>query len=179
MSDMAYFMPQHRNVLRYGSSLAEHIVCKELKCSLINFYDIQTQEEFKTGEKQQDGVFAQLLIMEPVKTALPQHFRICLQDTEILHFIRKNPQVSLLSFITFIMTHEILHIHRFATGKADFYGDPHGEEVVVDTLTRLFFAKNPVTGLKQVLTILDNVEAAPLYNEHIVNEQGRFVGAYL
>ncbi len=85
----------------------------------------------------------------------------------------------MLSFITFIMTHELLHIHRFATGKADFFGDPKDEELVVDTLTRLFFAKNPVTGLRKALDILDKVEAAPLYNEHIVNDQGRIVRAYL
>ncbi|HVN71250.1 MAG TPA: hypothetical protein VMU10_04435 [Desulfomonilia bacterium] len=171
-------MPEHRNVLLFGSDLAERIVRKELSWSVNGVYDIQTLAEFKeNGPK--GGVFSQLLMVEPMKAAIPNHYRVCLQDEEILGFIRKNPTVDLLSFLTFIMTHEFLHIHRFTTGKADFYGDPRDEEVVVDALTRLFFTKNPVTGLKQVLTILDKVEAAPLYNEHIVNDQGRFVRAYL
>jgi hypothetical protein len=176
---MAYFMPQHKNVLIYGSSLAERIVSKELSWCLKDVYDIQTLADIKTEDVPGDGFFARLLMIEPMKTALPHHFRVCLQDTEILNFVQRNPQVDLLSFITFIMTHELLHIHRFATGRADFYGDPQDEEVVVDILTRIFFAKNPVTGLKQVLTVLDKVEAAPLYNEHILSEQGRFVRAYL
>ena len=175
---MAYFMSEHRNVLRWGSNLAEGIVCKEMSWSVKGVYDIQTMSEFNT-EEPRGGIFAQLLMVEPGEAPLPHHFRVCLQDTEILNFVRKNPPVDLLSLFTFIMTHELLHIHRFTTGKADFYGDPRDEEVVVDILTRLFLAKNPVTGLKQVLTILDKVQAAPLYNEHIVDNQGRFVRAYL
>jgi hypothetical protein len=175
---MAYFMPQHRNVLKYGSLLAEGIVRKEMDCNVMGIYDIQTLAEFMEGDPV-GGVFAQLLMIEPVKAAHPHHYRICLQDSEILRFVKKNPQVDMLSFITFIITHELLHIHRFSTGAADFYGDPRNEEVVVDTLTRLFLAKNPVTGLKKVLAVLDNMEAAPLYNEHIVNNQGRFIRAYL
>jgi hypothetical protein len=175
---MAYFMPQHRNTLRYGSLLAEGIVCKEMDSHVKGRYDILTLADSR-GEEHTGGIFAQLLMVEPVKAAHPHHYRICLHDSEILRFMEKNPQVDMLSFITFIMTHELVHIHRFATGKADFYGAQGEEEVLVDALTRLFLAKNPVTGLKQVLAVLDNMEAAPLYNEHIVNNQGRFIGAYL
>jgi hypothetical protein len=175
---MAYFMPQHRNTLRYGSLLAEGIVHKELDWNVAGVYDIQTLAE-SMAQKAKGGVFAQLMIVKPVKATVPPHYRVCLHDSEILSFVEKNPQVDMLSFITFIMTHELVHIHRFATGKADFYGAPDEEEVVVDTLTRLFLAKNPVTGLKKVLVVLDNMEAAPLYNEHIVNNQGRFIRAYL
>ena len=175
---MAYFMPEHRNVLKWGSNLAEGIVCKETRGNIKGVYDVLTLAEFNT-EEPRGGIFAQLLMLEPGEDPFAPHFRVCLQDTEILNFIRENPPVDLLSLFTFIMTHELLHIHRFTTGKADFYGDPRDEEVVVDILTRLFLAKNPVTGLKQVLTILDKVQAAPLYNEHIVDNQGRFVRAYL
>jgi hypothetical protein len=176
---MAYFMPQHRNVLRYGSSLAESIICKEMSWSMKGIYDIKTLAEFAV-EEPKDGVFAQLLRIDPDNaTLIPHHYRVCLQDTEILRFVQRNTEIDMLSFITFILTHELLHVHRFATGKADFFGDPHDEEFVVDTLTRLFLTKNPVVGLKQVLTLLDKVEAAPLYNEHIVNDEGRCINAYL
>jgi hypothetical protein len=175
---MAYFMPQHRNTLRYGSHLAEGIVRKELDWNVEGAYDIQTLAE-SMAQKTKDGVFAQLMMVKPVKAAVPHHYRVCLHDSEILSFVENNLQIDMLSLITFIMTHELVHIHRFATGKADFYGAPGEEEVVVDTLTRLFLAKNPVTGLRKVLAVLDNLEAAPLYNEHIVNNQGRFIRAYL
>jgi len=175
---MGYFMPQHRNTLLYGSFLAEGIVRKELDWNVTGVYDIQTLAESMT-HKHKGGVFAQLMIVKPEKATTHHHYRVCLHDSEILSFVEKNSQVDMLSFITFIMTHELVHIHRFATGKADFYGTTDEEEVVVDTLTRLFLAKNPVTGLKKVLAVLDKMEAAPLYNEHIVNNQGRFIRAYL
>jgi len=175
---MAYFMSEHWNVLRYGSSLAENIIHKEMNWSVKGIYDIKTLSDFDREEKKQ-GVFAQLLRVETGKAKLAPCYLVCLQDTEILHFVKRHSEVDLLSLITFILTHELLHIHRFSTGKADFYGDPHDEEFVVDTLTRLFLTKNPVTGLKQVLTLLDKMEAAPLYNEHIVNYGGNCINAYL
>ncbi|HQI02467.1 MAG TPA: hypothetical protein PLA18_14420, partial [Deltaproteobacteria bacterium] len=107
-------------------------------------------------------------------------YRICLHDTEIFDFIRRNREVDLASLFTFIMTHELLHIHRFATGKADFYGENReDEEEYVDMLTRLFLAKNPITGLKNVLTLLDKVEAAPLYNFTKFVDRWRNLDAYL
>jgi hypothetical protein len=175
---MAYFMPEHRDVLRHASDLAERIVCKELCSRLAAAYDIQTMAEHER-DSQQDGVFAQLLRMEPGRASIPHLYRVRIQDSEILDFVNRNPQVDLLSFFTFIMTHELLHIHRFTTGMADFFGDTREEEIMVDALTRVFFAKNSVTGLKHALTVLDKVQAAPLYNEHIVNEHGRLVRAYL
>jgi hypothetical protein len=175
---MAYFMPQHRNTLRYGSFLAEGIVRKELDWNVAGVYDIQTLAESMT-HKSKGGVFAQLMIVKPAIATAHPHYRVCLHDSEILSFVEKNSQVDMLSFITFIMTHELVHIHRFTTGKADFNGTTGEEEVVVDTLTRLFLAKNPVTGLKKVLAVLDNMEAAPLYNDYIVNNPGRFIRAYL
>jgi hypothetical protein len=175
---MGYFMPQHRNTLRYGSFLAEGIVRKELDWNVAGVYDILTLAEAITLQDK-GGVFAELMLVKTEKAAVPPYYRVCLHDSEILSFVEKNSQVDMLSLITFIMTHELVHIHRFATGKADFYGTRGDEEVVVDALTRLFFAKNPVTGLKKALAVLDNMEAAPLYNEHIVNNQGRFIGAYL
>jgi DNA-binding LytR/AlgR family response regulator len=93
--------------------------------------------------------------------------------------VKNHKDLDLLSFITFIMTHELLHVHRFSTGLADFFGSPHDEEIVVDALTRVFLAKNPVIGLKKVLALLDKLEAAPLYNNHIMHDGGRCFYAYL
>jgi hypothetical protein len=78
------------------------------------------------------------------------------------------------------MTHELVHIHRFATGKASFFEtEREEEEIYVDNLTRLFLAKNPLTGLKNVLTLLDKLEAAPLYSFTIFEDDRRSYNAYL
>jgi hypothetical protein len=171
---MGYFISEHLNVLRQGTNLAERIIRKETNWNVSGIYDVKTQTE-QAGEKPETGVFAQLFRTD---VDLDPYYRICLQDKEILRFVKDNG-IDLLSFITFVMTHELLHIHRFSTGRADFFGISHDEEVVVDTLTRIFLAKNPVIGLNKVLALLDKVNAAPLYNEHIMKDGGRFIYAYL
>jgi hypothetical protein len=175
---MAYFSPEHRMTVRYGSTLAENIVRKELGWDTRNVYDVKTLQEFD-AEEPKDGVFAQLIRVEQSVRCPEHYYRVCLQDREILDFLRANPAVDLLSLITFIMTHELLHIHRFTTGRADFFGDSREEEVLVDALTRVFLAKNPVTGLPRVLSLLDKIMAAPLYNDHIVQDAGRSLNAHL
>ena len=174
---MGYFLPQHRIDVKHGSSLAEHVVSRELSWNIQGIYDVKTLAELD-AEVKDAAVFAQLLRVEPIRSSLPVHYRICLHDREILDFLEGNPDIDLLSFITFIMTHELLHIHRFTTGQADFFSENREEEVVVDALTRVLLAKNPVIGLKKVLSLLDRIAAAPLYNEHILNQQ-RCVNAYL
>ena len=164
--------------VRYGSSLAENIVRKELDWDTRNVYDVKTLREFD-AEEPRDGVFAQLIRVEQSVCGPEHYYRVCLQDREILDFLRANPSIDLLSLITFIMTHELLHIHRFTTGKADFFGESREEEVLVDALTRVFLAKNPVTGLPRVLSLLDKLMAAPLYNDHIVQDAGRNLNAHL
>jgi hypothetical protein len=173
---MTYFMPGHWNVLQYGKTLAENIVRKETSWNVNGMYDIMTLAGFAKDQKPDNGVFAQLFRIDE---ETDQHYRVCLRDDEILGFLKTNEDIDLLSFITFLMTHELLHIHRFSTGKADFFGSSQEEELLVDALTRVFLAKNPVIGLKKVLVLLDKLEAAPLYNNHILNDGGRFLHAYL
>jgi len=175
---MAYFLPNHRNVLMKSSVLAEQIVSRETNWNACNIYDIKTHAEM-SGHEKVEGVFAQLLRLEPEHSQLSHHYRVCLQDNEIFDFLCRNTDIDMFSFMTFIMTHELLHIQRFSTGKADFYRYDDDEEVYVDSLTRLFLAKNPVTGLKKVLTLLDKLEAAPLYNDKILVDHRRSINAYL
>ncbi len=161
-----------------STALAEHIVSKETKWSNHDCYDVKTLVETDHHERE-DGVFAKLVRLDPETPGRQPLYRICLQDTRILEFVQKR-EIDMCSLLTFIMTHELLHIHRFSTGKADFFEAlREDEEVHVDNLTRLFLAKNPVTGLKNVLTLLDNVEAAPLYSFTICVEHGRYYNAYL
>ncbi|MFY9396842.1 MAG: hypothetical protein WAR22_00600 [Desulfomonilia bacterium] len=162
-----------------GSFLAEHIVSKGTKWSGDGLYDVLTLAE-SSDEGRREGVFAHLLLLRPEEGDKPPLFRICLQDFEIFDFVRRHREIDLVSFFTFIMTHELIHIHRFSTGMADFFEtQPDDEEAFVDALTRLLLAKYPITGLKNVLTLLDKVEAAPLYSSRQVVDQGRSFHAYL
>jgi hypothetical protein len=176
IQNMTYFMPGHWNVLHHGKSLAENIIRKETSWNVNGRYDVMTLAGSARGQKAENGVFAQLYRLDE---EADQHYRVFLRDDEILRFLKTHEDIDLLSFITFLMTHELLHIHRFSTGKADFFGSCPEEELLVDALTRVFLAKNPVVGLKKVLVLLDKLEAAPLYNNHILNDGGKSLHAYL
>jgi hypothetical protein len=176
---MGYFLPDQRGLLKKSAALAERIVFKETKWDSRSFYDVKTQQESLEDEKE-EGVFAKLVMFEPEKPIVPPLYRICVQDSQVFDFIRARREVDLFSLLTFIMTHELVHIHRFATGKADFFdARKEEEEIYVDNLTRLFLAKNPLTGFKNVLTLLDKVEAAPLYSFTVFEDNRRCYNAYL
>lgn len=176
---MGFFLPEQKGLLKRSSTLAEVIVSKEMKWSGGHLYDVRTLADSDRADIH-EGVFAQLLRFEPEDAKRLPLYRVLLQDTEIIDFVGKHPEIDLTSLFTFIMTHELLHIHRFTTGRADFFEtEKEDEEALVDSLTRLLIAKNPITGLKNVLTLLDKVEAAPLYNFTNFIEQGRYFHAYL
>ena len=166
-------------MLIQGSLLAERIVSKETQWCGDGRYDVTTLAESGEDERK-EGVFAHLLLLRPEEEKKPPLFRISLQDIEIFDFVLKHREIDLVSFFTFIMTHELIHIQRFSSGIADFFESrKEDEEAIVDSLTRLLLAKNPLTGLKNVLTLLDKVEAAPLYSSPKIVDQGSHFHAYL
>lgn len=174
---MGYFLPEHRLVIKKSLSLAEHVLESAVDFRFHDRYDVFTASD--TGlDTDTTGVFAQLFRVEHASPGQDHHYRVCLVDGEILSFLGRNTDITLDSLVTFIMTHELLHIHRFFTRRADFEGDPVKEEAVVDALTRVILARHPVIGLKRVLSLLDRIKAAPLYNGHILNEV-RCIDAYL
>ncbi|MEA2101772.1 MAG: hypothetical protein U9P80_04260 [Thermodesulfobacteriota bacterium] len=169
-----------RNILRYCSEIAEYIVGKGTSFVATGIYDIMTSEE-SGMEHQQEGVFARLMRIDDRVNARPSFYRIYIQDKEVLDFISRNHEVNLQTLITFILTHEILHMQGIDAGRADFNHVEYNEEIFVDVLTRLLMTKYPVSGKKNVLTLLDKVMPVPLYkdNRMILTDQGDNINAYL
>ncbi|MDT8274234.1 MAG: hypothetical protein RRA35_13670, partial [Desulfomonilia bacterium] len=160
---MGYLVPKYRDYLLLGSHIAERIVTRETRSQVEDLYDIRTSSE-RDAPRINGDVFAQLVRLETARLQEKHRYSICLQDPLILEFVQKNPDIDLLTFLTFILTHELLHVHRFSTGKADFFGDPEHEEVYVDSLTRIFITKHPVPGLNNVIALLDKIHATPVYD---------------
>jgi len=173
---MARFLPSDRDIIRYGSSIADYIVCKNTRSDVRNSYDITTMADPGKTEECPD-IFARLMRMETESRVL--HYRVCLQDDEIIDFLTKNPDIDMLTFMVYVMTHEIFHIHRFVSGQADFNQVNYDEEVLVDNITRLLLAKHPVTGMTRVLKLLDKLTPPPLYNLRTIIDQGGVIDAYL
>ena len=173
---MGQFNPFHKNVLRVGSDIADRIVLRNTRTDFKNKYDVSTLADGSVSEGLSDS-FARLMSCEDNGRIV--HYRICLNDEDIMEFLRHNSEIDMLTFLVFVMTHELVHIHRFSMGEADFDKVNHDEEIIVDNLTRLFLAKTPPTGRERIFRLLDKLTPPPLYNHRTIFETGGRFNAYL
>jgi hypothetical protein len=165
-----------KGIIRVGSDIADRIIFRNTKSDLKNRYDVTTSCD-ETDCKCVTDNFARLLCCESEGRLL--HYRISLSDEDIMRFLDENTGLDMLTFLVFVMTHELVHMHRFSRGDAVFDNVSHEEEIVVDNMTRLFLAKNPVTGREKVYRLLDKLTPPPLYNHRTIIETGGNFDAYL
>ncbi|MCD6570191.1 MAG: hypothetical protein J7L53_05770 [Deltaproteobacteria bacterium] len=176
---MAIFIPKHKALVFQGTYIAEHIIAKGTKDKITAPYDIKTLEEL-SGPEKAPGTFAKLLLMEGTGLNRLRHYRICLQDDEILRVLYDNKDIDMLAFIVYILTHELIHIQRFFSGKADFSeSNQNEEEIYVDNLTRVLLAKHSTIGIKKIFNVLDKIPPPPLYECKILIDNGGSINAYL
>ncbi|HEY9160083.1 MAG TPA: hypothetical protein VIS94_03230 [Desulfomonilia bacterium] len=173
---MAHFNPFHKSVLRAGSDIADSILMRNTRTDFKNRYDVSTLADGSDNKGLYDS-FARLMSCEVNGRII--HYRICLNDEDIMEFLRHNSEIDMLTFIVFVMTHELVHIHRFSMGEADFDKVDQDEEIIVDNLTRLFLAKYPPAGRERVFRLLDKLTPPPLYNHRTIFETGGRFNAYL
>lgn len=83
-------------------------------------YDVRTLAYLDRHEKK-EGAFAHLCKYEYRRG----HFwRICLHDHRILDAVyRAHSFIKLASLMMYIAAHEMIHVVRFDSGQADFFGD--------------------------------------------------------
>jgi hypothetical protein len=173
---MGQFSPLYKNAIRVGADIADRIVLRNTRTDFKNRYDVSTSADSNLSECLTDA-FAGLMSCESDGRII--HYRICLNDEDIMKFLKQNSEIDMLTFLVFVLTHELVHIHRFSMGEADFERVSHDEEIVVDNLTRLFLAKNPPAGRERVFRLLDKLTPPPLYNHRTIFETGGNFDAYL
>jgi hypothetical protein len=117
--------------------------------------DIKRYPELRLEEKA-EGVFAQLFRYHrpgPVLMgARPDYYRICIYDPSILAALKNEPGLALEPLLTYIMTHEFIHVARFARFMELFNLDQEArraEEEIVhhETFRLLKNARMPGLGL--------------------------------
>ena len=82
------------------------------------------------------------------------YFKICLQDHVIRNALQRDPQIRLLPLATYIVTHELIHVVRFARFVQRFDAPPKErdeEEVRVHRLTHELLKNLSIEGLPEVL----------------------------
>ena len=144
-------------------AMAEELVSNYFKMSDYQWlrpkYDVKTQIDLKPNEVV-DGPFAQIIRYEGKRKGSSlgseayDFYKICLQDTSILKVLAKAPQLELMPFCLYIITHELIHIVRFSKFLQSFDANPQeklSEEHRVHDITHQILIDVKTVGLETVL----------------------------
>jgi hypothetical protein len=127
------FDPQQLTTVTHAVGLAEELVSNHYKMTSSQWlkpkFDVRTLAELEPGEII-DGPFAQIIRYQgqprdaALSSAAYDFYKICLQDHSILAAIDHNPELRLLPFALYIITHELIHIVRFSKFLQGFDASP-------------------------------------------------------
>lgn len=146
--------------------LASALVAEAFRLDFEDFrswpVDIKRYPEL-APEERAEGVFAQLFrYLRPgpvVVGGRPDYYRICLYDPAILRAVAGEPGLTLEPLLTYILTHELIHVARFVRFMKLFTladEDRDAEEEVVHRETFRLLRKITVPGLDLVLNLYEN-----------------------
>ncbi len=151
-------------VLAEAIRIAEELISDHFKISTSQWkryrYDIQSLKDLQP-EEITDHAFAQIrryAFPPHDKTLASRHgdyFKICLQDHVIRNALARDPHVDLLPLATYIVTHELIHVVRFARFLQRFEvpeKERDVEEALVHGETIALLKNFKIPGMKEVLS---------------------------
>ncbi len=157
------FNPRELDTITHAAGMAEELVSNHYKMSASQWlrpkYDVQTLAGL-TPPEVIDGPFAQIIRYKgqpneaSLSSATYDFYKICLQDHAVLAALRKHPDLDLLAFALYIITHELIHIVRFSRFLQGFEASPAErleEEKRVHARTHELLRELKVPGLPAVL----------------------------
>ena len=161
---LARFSPEQIAIVTQSTMMAEELVSDYYKMStsqwLRSVYDIKTSADLSPDEIIL-GPYAQIIRYEGKrnKDALGSSsydfFKICIQDHSILSTLQRSPEITLLPFSLYIVTHELIHVVRFLKFLQNFSASPKEtweEEKRVHDFTREILKNMSLAGLEHVLS---------------------------
>lgn len=166
MINMEQFNSGQLGIVSEASALAEEMVCNAYKMSARQWLEprreIKTLAEL-TAEQIISGPeapFAQVIRYQGrtsdsgLTSSAFDFYAICLQDHAILATLDHNPELGLLPFAAYILTHELIHIVRFSLFEQLFDAPPAqrmAEEVRVHLKTLEIIKNCPIPRLEAVI----------------------------
>jgi hypothetical protein len=163
MEPLVTFNPEQIGIVNKAVALAEELVSNYYKMSASQWlhrrYDIKTLTELDPDEVV-EGPFAQIVRYEgrhrdrALGSSTYDLYKICLQDHAILAALEQKPNLQLLPFVLYIVTHELIHIVRFSRFQQYFDAAPDerlAEEKRVHVKTHEILEPCRVPGLGEVL----------------------------
>jgi hypothetical protein len=127
---LQFFDRKQLGILGDSLDIAEDATCNYYKLSLSQWkrhrFDIKTLSGL-FGEDIKDNVFALLKRYEKDDKAEADSFYkrrdfyiICMQDHQILRALRRDKDLKLLPLLSYVLTHELVHIVRFCNFHVSF-----------------------------------------------------------
>jgi hypothetical protein len=157
------FNPQQLSIITHAGGMAEELVSNHFKMSASQWlrpqYDVKTLADLDPAEVV-DGPFAQIIRYkgQPKRASLGSAtydlYKICLQDDAILLALDQHPELAMLPFALYIITHELIHIVRFSKFLQGFDASAEerlSEEKRVHEGTHEILSTIRLTGLAMVL----------------------------
>jgi hypothetical protein len=126
MMDLEHFDAGQIRIVNEASALAEEMVCDAYKMSARQWLEPRREIKTLTELRPEEVIigpqapFAQVIRWQgrtsnsSLTSSVFDLYTICLQDHAILAALRKNPDLGLLPFSIYILTHELIHIVRFS-----------------------------------------------------------------
>ncbi len=174
-----FFQKHHKTLLREALIIAEEMTWDFFRLSTSQWprppYDILTLEALRPEEisphalaslVKYEGFFPNSLL----RSGAFDFYRICLQDHNILRILKTQPQLRALPLLTYILTHELVHVVRFSRFQARFDASPAeklAEEGLVHHLTQ------------KILTPLIFLDLPPIVSYYMQARQGGLQYAHL
>jgi hypothetical protein len=157
------FLPDEIIILRQAIEIAEELISNFYKISTSGWkrhrYDIQSLKDLEE-EETTDAAFAQIRRYsrsphQRLRGSEPgDFFKICLQDHVIRKATQRDAHIEALPLAVYIVTHELIHVVRFAKFMHFFHSTPAeqiAEEARVHALTLHLLDGCKIRGLPQVL----------------------------
>jgi hypothetical protein len=120
---MKKFSPNQIKTVNEAVAVSEEVVCNFYKMStnqwLRHRYDVKTLVDLDSSEII-DGPFAQIIRYKGQRkdttlgSSTYDFYKICVQDHAILSALNRSAELKLFPFVLYIITHELIHIVRFA-----------------------------------------------------------------
>jgi hypothetical protein len=130
---METFTGDQLQIVNESVALSEEVVCNHYKMSVNQWlrhrYDVKTVIDLDQTEIV-DGPFAQIVRYRGRKkdtllgSSSYDFYKICIQDHAIITALKTSIGLTLFPFTLYIMTHELIHIVRFARFLAGFDASP-------------------------------------------------------
>ncbi len=160
MAKLQKFKSDQIKTINNSVAMAEELVCNFFKMSanqwLRHRYDVKTLVDLDEEEIVQ-GPFAQIIRYKGRKkdtslgSSTYDFYKICLQDHAIISVLDRDASLMLFSFVLYVVTHELIHIVRFAKFLMSFDASPDQkieEETIVHEKTHEILFGLRVPGLK-------------------------------